>query len=274
MAQRTGITREMLDADPNAQPQPQVAEKVAEKPVMSQADADYQQEVDDYVNPTVSRKRRSTQAVIKPELEDDEEKEESFVFFVPPKQEAVSYVVETVLDSKLVGKKVLYQVKWEGFDDEEDNTWEPEKHLDDCWEKLEKYWKASPESVGAKHREVEVEKAKKKRRKSEGPPPPPFSDIEAGLKSMSKEKLLQVISTAWEFDGDLRWPLAKLADVMPPDEAPADENDGWGDAEDQVTTALEWATTPTPSSSPRPSPNPIPNRGPNASPNSSPSPSP
>jgi len=67
------------------------------------------------------------------------------------------YVVEEVLDSKQEGRKVLYLVKWEGFDGEEDNTWEPQKNLDDCPEKLEAYWKASPESAGARQHNEELQ---------------------------------------------------------------------------------------------------------------------
>ena len=73
---------------------------------------------------------------------------------------AEEYVVEEVLDSKQCGRKVLYLVKWEGFRDEADNTWEPESNLDDCPEKLEAYWKSSPESVGARQHAGELEQAK------------------------------------------------------------------------------------------------------------------
>jgi len=69
------------------------------------------------------------------------------------------YVVEAVLDSKQEGRKVLYLVKWEGFDSEEDNTWEPQKNLDDCPEKLEAYWQANPESAGARQHAEELEAA-------------------------------------------------------------------------------------------------------------------
>ena len=67
------------------------------------------------------------------------------------------YVVEEVLDSKQDGHKVLYLVKWEGFDGDDDNTWEPQKNLGDCPEKLEAYWKASPESVGARQHAEELQ---------------------------------------------------------------------------------------------------------------------
>ena len=148
MAQRTGITKAaMIAAGPDGEPKPEADPTF--RP--SQIDGVNVEGVDveGYVNPTVSRTKRKTQAVIIPEREDEEADDgANLVFFVPPKHEAVSYSVEAVLDSKQVGRKVLYLVKWEGFDDEADNTWEPEKNLDDCPEKLERYWKAAPDSCG------------------------------------------------------------------------------------------------------------------------------
>ena len=81
------------------------------------------------------------------EEEDDEDDED---------EDGEDYVVEEVLDSKLDGRKVLYLVKWEGFDGEDDNTWEPQKHLSDCAEKLAAYWEAHPESAGAKKHAEEL----------------------------------------------------------------------------------------------------------------------
>jgi len=180
--------------------------------------------------------------VIKPSLEDDEDDNGAdLVFFVPPKQEVISYVVEAVLDSKQVGRKVLYLVKWEGFDDVADNTWEPEKHLDDCPEKLERYWKAAPDSVGAKRHGEEMDKERTKRRRLSAAKgeaqPPPYSAVEAALKAMSKEALLEALSAAWEADGDMRTLLSQAANVRPAEETPAD--DGWGEAEDQQLM-LSW----------------------------------
>ena len=128
------------------------------------------------VTATCDRSRRDVPEPVRPKRPDEEPDDSQFVYFVPPKHEAVSYSVEAVLDSKLVGRKVLYLVKWEGFDDEADNTWEPEKNLDDCPEKLERYWKAAPDSVGAKRHAEEMEKERVKRRRlsaAKGEPPPP-----------------------------------------------------------------------------------------------------
>ena len=240
MAQRTGITKAaMIAAGPDGEPKPET--DPAYRP--SQIDGVNVEGVDveDYVNPTVNRTKRKTQAVIIPEREDDEGDDKDFVFLVPPKHEAVSYSVEAVLDSKQVGRKVLYLVKWEGFDDEADNTWEPEKNLDDCPEKLERYWKAAPDSCGAKRHGEEMEKERTKRRRLSAAkgetPPPPYSVLEAALKSMSKDKLLEAISSAWDFDGDMCSKLAEAANVRPADDKV--EEDLWQEAEDQAR-ALGW----------------------------------
>ena len=72
MAQRTGITKAaMIAAGPDGDPKPEADPPFRPSTVdgVNVAGVD----VADYVNPTLNRTKRKTQAVIKPELEDDED---------------------------------------------------------------------------------------------------------------------------------------------------------------------------------------------------------
>ena len=81
----------------------------------------------------------------------------------PPEEE--EYVVEKILQKKIVGKgKVEYYLKWIGYDDA-DNTWEPVENLD-CPELIEKF-EADLKAKEAEKSKEKSEHSKSKKRKSE-----------------------------------------------------------------------------------------------------------
>ena len=49
------------------------------------------------------------------------------------------YEVEKILKKRKIGKRVEYQVKWKGWDREEDLTWEPEENLSSSRELISKF---------------------------------------------------------------------------------------------------------------------------------------
>ena len=55
------------------------------------------------------------------------------------------YIPEKVVSKKKVGTKVLYEVKWHGYDSSE-NTFEPKRHLINCLELIADFEKNHQEN--------------------------------------------------------------------------------------------------------------------------------
>ncbi|XP_031458666.1 chromobox protein homolog 5 [Phasianus colchicus] len=130
------------------------------------------------------------------------------------------YVVERVLDRRVVKGQVEYLLKWKGFS-EEHNTWEPEKNLD-CPELISEFmkkYKKMKEGDGNKAREkaesgkrkglpasAEDIKAKKKRESN---------DIARGFeRGLEPEKIIGATDSCGDLMFLMKWKDTDEADLV------------------------------------------------------------
>lgn len=55
-------------------------------------------------------------------------------------EENESYEIEAIVDDRMKNKIRYFLVKWAGFEDEDEMTWEPEEHLESCRDLIDKYY--------------------------------------------------------------------------------------------------------------------------------------
>ncbi|XP_062343339.1 chromobox protein homolog 3-like isoform X1 [Osmerus eperlanus] len=129
------------------------------------------------------------------------------------------FVVEKVMDQRIVNGKVEFFLKWKGFTDA-DNTWEPEENLD-CPELISAFLEAQktvvekPESNKRKSStdepETEENKAKKKKDVSEKP--------RGFARNLDPERIIGATDSSGELMFLMKWKDSDEADLVPAREA-------------------------------------------------------
>ncbi|KAI1902494.1 hypothetical protein AGOR_G00045340 [Albula goreensis] len=131
------------------------------------------------------------------------------------------FVVEKVIDQRIVNGKVEYFLKWKGFTDA-DNTWEPEENLD-CPELIEAYLAskntsertAAPETNKRKSvaEEPDPEETKAKKKKDLGEKPRGFA------RNLDPERIIGATDSSGELMFLMKWKDSDEADLVPAKEA-------------------------------------------------------
>ncbi|XP_035510871.1 chromobox protein homolog 1a [Morone saxatilis] len=135
-------------------------------------------------------------------------------------EEEEEYVVEKVLDRRVVKGKVEFLLKWKGFSDE-DNTWEPEENLD-CPDLIAEYMQKHKEKEEKKKegkRKVtseasgDSEDRGSKRKKEEGEKARGFG------RGLQPERIIGATDSSGELMFLMKWKNSDEADLVPAKEA-------------------------------------------------------
>jgi len=135
--------------------------------------------------------------------------------------EGEEYEVEKILDHRTRKGKAEYLIKWKGYDNEDDNTWEPVENLD-CKDKIEEFNSKKKKSE-EKDKEKKGEKRKsettskkeepKKKKEKDDSKPRGFS------RGLTAERIIGATNDPGELFFLIKWKGNDEADLVPAKEA-------------------------------------------------------
>jgi len=131
--------------------------------------------------------------------------------------EAEEYEVETIVSKRLRKGKAEYLVKWKGWEDPDDNTWEPIGNLE-CHELIEEYEKKhggdDKEAGGSKRKGAgDASEPKSKSAKKPDTRPKGFA------RGLTAEKIIGATNDPGELYFLIKWKGSDEADLVPAKEA-------------------------------------------------------
>jgi len=137
--------------------------------------------------------------------------------------EGEEYEVEKIMERRVKKGKTEYLIKWKGYDNEEDNTWEPQENLD-CEDKIVDFEKQRKEkeakaagSKGEKRKsetsgKKEEPKEKKKKEKDDNKP-------RGFARGLTAERIIGATNDPGELFFLIKWKGSDEADLVPAKEA-------------------------------------------------------
>ncbi|CAL1600035.1 unnamed protein product [Knipowitschia caucasica] len=127
-------------------------------------------------------------------------------------EEEEEYVVEKVLNRRVVKGRVEYLLKWKGFSNE-DNTWEPEDNLD-CPDLIAEYLQSQKMAQDGKRKaEGDGDESKSKKKKDD---PEKLRGFARGL---DPERIIGATDSTGELMFLMQWKNSDEADLVPAKEA-------------------------------------------------------
>ncbi|CAK6977324.1 chromobox protein homolog 1b [Scomber scombrus] len=129
-------------------------------------------------------------------------------------EEEEEYVVEKVLNRRVVKGRVEYLLKWKGFSDE-DNTWEPEDNLD-CPDLIAEFLQSQKSAQEGKRKaagEAEGDESKSKKKKDE------TEKLRGFARALDPERIIGATDSTGELMFLMKWKNSDEADLVPAKEA-------------------------------------------------------
>ncbi|XP_072312513.1 chromobox protein homolog 1-like isoform X3 [Eucyclogobius newberryi] len=127
-------------------------------------------------------------------------------------EEEEEYVVEKVLNRRVVKGRVEYLLKWKGFSNE-DNTWEPEDNLD-CPDLIAEFLQSQKTAQEGKRKadgEGDDSKSKKKKDDTE--------KLRGFARGLDPERIIGATDSTGELMFLMKWKNSDEADLVPAKEA-------------------------------------------------------
>ncbi|XP_075891027.1 chromobox protein homolog 1b isoform X4 [Nelusetta ayraudi] len=155
--------------------------------------------------PTVTEESKMTTTEKKEKKPDDVPEEE---------EEEEEYVVEKVLNRRVVKGRVEYLLKWKGFSDE-DNTWEPEDNLD-CPDLIAEFLQSQKTAHEGKRKavgEAEGDESKTKKKKDD------TEKLRGFARGLAPERIIGATDSTGELMFLMKWKNSDEADLVPAKEA-------------------------------------------------------